>query len=473
VSRRAKRWFSGAVALLAVGATAAPAGASVPGPPQISPRQIALDAYAYGIPLMEFNRVAAAQTSVTVPDAIGDAPVNQFGNARILADPRERVIVQPNNDTLYTLAHVNLSATALVLHVPAIAHHRYFAFEFLDPYTNVYAYVGTRTTGEQGGSFLITGPGFHGRAPRGMRRIRSPYARSWIVGRTLVSGTGDLAAAHQVQNGYALIPLAGYRRHGLAWRAPRPHRIVRRPRTVSEPTGLAFFDALGTALAHNRPPARDAAVLRELRTVGVGVGLHPSHEHLSATTLAALKAAVSGGPAYVARLKTALALRSIAATHGWFVPPADIGAYGTDYTLRAVVALQGLAANRPAEAVYDIGVTDSSLNFLNAGHAYVVHFAAGALPPVRYFWSLTAYDQNFYLVANPLNRFELGDRSPGLQRNADGSLDIYLQPTAPAAHRGNWLPTPVTGNFEVTLRLYGPRASVLDGTYKLAPITLR
>ena len=472
--RAVKRWLCGAAALLALAAAAAaPVGASVPGPVQISPQQAALDAYAYGIPLMEFNRVAAAQTSVTVPDAIGDAPVNQFGNARILADARERVIVAPNNDTLYTLAHVDLSATALVLHVPAIAHHRYFAFEFLDPYTNVFAYVGTRTTGQQGDTFLITGPGFRGRIPPGMRRIRSPYARTWIVGRTLVSGTGDLAATHRVQNGYALLPLAAYRRQGLAWRAPRPRRIVRAPRTLSEPTGLAFFDALGSALARNPPPARDAGILRELATVGVGVGLHPSREHLSATTIAALKAAVSGGPAYVAKLKTLLAARSIAATHGWFVPPADIGAYGTDYALRAVVALQGLAANRPAEAVYDIGVTDSSLNFLSAAHAYVVHFASGALPPARYFWSLTAYDQSFYLVANPLKRYELGNRSPSLRRNADGSLDIYLQHTAPAAHQGNWLPTPGTGNFEVTLRLYGPRASVLDGTYKLPPITLR
>jgi hypothetical protein len=475
VSHRAvKRCLAGAAALLAwVGAAAAPAGASVPGPVQISPQQAALDAYAYGIPLLEFNRVAAAQTSVTVPDAIGDAPVNQFGNARILADPRERVIVQPNNDTLYSLAHLDLSRTALVLHVPAIAHHRYFAFEFLDPYTNVFAYVGTRTTGEQGGTFLITGPGFRGRTPHGMRRIRSRYARTWIVGRTLVLGAGDLAAAHRVQNGYALIPLAAYMRQGLSWRAPTPSRLVRVPRVVREPTGLAFFDALGSALAHNRPPARDAAILRELRSVGVGVGLHPSRERLSAATLAALRAAVAGGPAYVSGLKTTLALRSIVRTHGWFVPPADIGAYGTDYTLRAVVALQGLAANRPAEAVYDIAITDSKTHFLNAAHAYLVHFAPGDLPPARYFWSLTMYDQDFFLVANPLKRYALGNRSPSLRRNADGSLDIYLRHTVPVGHAGNWLPTPATGNFEVTLRLYGPRASVLDGTYKLPRITLR
>jgi hypothetical protein len=472
--RRAARrsWLVAGATLMALCAIGVPgAGATSADSAGVSPQQAALDAYAYGIPLMEFNRAAAAQTSVTVPDTIGDAPINRFGNARVLADARERVIVQPNNDTLYSLAHLDLSRTALVLHVPAIAHHRYFAFEFLDPYTNVFAYVGTRTTGERGGTFLITGPGFHGRVGHGMRRIVSPYPRAWIVGRTLVSGAGDLAAAHQVQNGYALIPLAAYTRHGLAWRRPAPRHLVRVPRVVREPAGLAFFDALGSALAHNPPPARDAAILRELRRVGVGVGLHPSREHLSAAALAALRAAASGGPAYVNGLKTALAVRSIARTHGWFVPPADIGAYGTDYTLRAVVALQGLAANRPAEAVYLIGITDPSLRFLNAAHDYVVHFPAGQLPPARYFWSLTMYDQNFFLVANPLGRYALGDRSRSLRRNADGSLDIYLQRTSPPGHAGNWLPTPATGNFEITLRLYGPHANVLDGTYTLPPIT--
>ena len=156
------------------------------------------------------------------------------------------------------------------------------------------------------------------------------------------------------------------------------------------------------------------------------------------------------------------------------MPPPDIGAYGTDYTLRAVVALQGLAANRPAEAVYDVGITDSSLNFLNAAHAYVVHFAPRRLPPARYFWSLTAYDQNFFLVANPLKRYALGRSQPesAAQRRR---IARHLSPAHRARRRtaGNWLPTPATGNFEVTLRLYGPRASVLDGTYKLPPITLR
>jgi hypothetical protein len=201
----------------------------------------------------------------------------------------------------------------------------------------------------------------------------------------------------------------------------------------------------------------------------VGPGRHPSREHLSAGVIAALNAAVVRGPADVNRLETQLALGSVVKTRGWFVPPADIAAYGTDYRLRAVVALQGLAANRPAEAMYIVGITDPSLGFLNAAHDYLIHFPAGSLPPARYFWSLTMYDQNFFLVANPLHRYELGNRSP-LARNPDGSLDIYLQHSAPPGHGANWLPAPATGNFMVTLRLYGPRANALDGTYKLPPI---
>src|SRR5581483_11060377 len=146
------------------------------------------------------TRQARTQTSVTVPNQLSDAPINQLGNARHLANVKHQVIVQPNNDTLYSNAHLDLSAGALVLHVPAVPGHRYYSFEFLDPYTNVFAYVGTRTTGDGAGNFLITGPGWHGVVPAGMRRIRSPYGRAWAVGRTLVYGPGDLPAVHRIQD---------------------------------------------------------------------------------------------------------------------------------------------------------------------------------------------------------------------------------------------------------------------------------
>lgn len=458
----------GALALTLAGASAPRARAAEL--TQSQAQQIGLDAYTYGIPLMEFVRQQRQQTSVTVPNALSDAPLNEFGSARELANATNQVIVQSNNDTLYTMGHLNLSRGPLVLHVPRVAHHRYYTIEFIDPYTNVFHYVGTRATGDGRGDYAITGPRWHGRLPRGLRRIRSAYDRVWLAGRTLVDGPRDLPAVHRVQNGYRLIPLAAFRRLGLRYRAPRPKRVVRVHTKALEPSGVPFFDALGDALAANPPPAVDAPRLAELAAAGIGPGKHPSRENLPPAVLAGLAAAAAAGPAHVYALRLAIGAKSVASHNGWFVAPPDIAAFGTDYDLRAVVALYGIAANRPIEAMYPIGAADTSLSLLNGAHSYVMHFAPGRLPPARYFWSLTMYDAGFLLVPNPINRYQLGDRSRGLRRNADGSLDVYLSRAAPVGHESNWLPSPA-GGFEVTMRLYGPGPSALNDTYVYPTIT--
>ena len=172
------------------------------------------------------------------------------------------MFVAPNNDTLYTMAHLDLSKGPLVLHVPKVAHHRYYVFEFLDPYTNVFHYVGTRTTGDGAGNFVIVGPHFHGKLPAGLRVIRSTYDRIWLCGRTLVYGPSDLPAVHKIQDGYKLIPLKAFEQVGLSYTPPRPEQDRHHPhRRDASPPGLAFFDALGTAIAQNPPPARDHAIL--------------------------------------------------------------------------------------------------------------------------------------------------------------------------------------------------------------------
>jgi hypothetical protein len=455
------------------GATAGRYGATAraSAPADATAQKIGLDGYAYGIALMEFVRQAKQQTSVTVPNSLSDAPLNQLGSARSLGNARNQVIVQPNNDTLYTMGHIDLSRGPLVLHVPVVPNRRYYSFEFMDPYTNVFAYVGTRTTGNRGGDYVVTGPRFAGSLPLGLRRIRSPYERAWLVGRTLVYGAKDLPAVHRIQDGYRLIPLADYLKFGSSWRPSRPRRIVTRHTVAKLPTGIAFFDQLGQALAQNPPPGRDAAILRELRTAGIGPGLEPSREHLGAGVLAGLASAADGGLGAIAGDRLALAANSVVAHGGWFVPPADTGDYGTNYRWRAVVAVNGLAANRPAEAMYIVGAADPTHTLLNGAHDYRIHFARGQLPPARYFWSLTVYNQQFFLVANPLNRYELASHTAGLEYNNDGSLDIYLQHARPAGHQSNWLPTPASGGFEATLRLYGPRRSALRDTYVYPPIT--
>jgi hypothetical protein len=343
--------------------------------------------------------------------------------------------------------------------------------QFLDPYTNDFAYVGTRTTGDGGGNWAITGPGFHGRLPSGVKRIRSRYNLVWLSGRTLVYGKSDLPAVHKVQNGYKLIPLKAFERFGLNWSPPRPKRIIKTPRKATVPTGIAFFDELGTALAHNPPPKRDAPILREMATMGIGPGMRPSQENLSPAVLAGLTSAADNGMARVTALRLQAAVANGAKHNGWFVPPADTGRFGTDYALRAIVAVFGIGANIPREAMYVIGFETPTRALLSGDHHYVIHFPAHHLPPARYFWSLTMYNFAFYLVANPINRYSIGNRTPGVKYNRDGSLDIYIQSTSPAGHRSNWLPSPSSGQFEMTLRMYGPRLSALHGTYHYPSIT--
>ena len=470
LSRRLLACAVGLIGILALPAVsaAAPSASSLT---QAQAQKIGTDAYVYGIPLLDFLRQQQTQTSVTVPNDLSDAPLNQLGNQRNLADAAHQVFVAPNNDTLYSMAHVDLSQGPLVLHVPAVAHHQYYVFEFLDPYTNVFHYVGTRTTGDGAGNFLITGPSFHGHVPAGLRRIRATYQHIWLVGRTLVYGPAKIGAAHHIQDGFKLLPLAAYERVGLRYTAPRPHRIITRHTTATLPTGLAFFDALGTALANNPAPARDHAILAELARAGIGPGLHPWTEPLPAAVLTGLKAAVANGPTKVFALRTTIVLPSEKRHNGWYVAPSDIGNFATDYNLRAVVATYGIAANLPVEAMYPVGSFDNTGTLLGGAHKYVIHIAKGDFPPVNYYWSFTAYNQDLFLVSNPINRYAINQFTPGVKYNRDGSLDIYVQSTAPAGHVSNWLPSPSSGLFEVILRMYGPKGPAIHDTYQYPAIT--
>jgi hypothetical protein len=430
--------------------------------------QVGNAAFLYGIAPLEFVREAATQTSVNVPNALADEPVNQFGSDAQLNTPQpgHSVFVQPNVDTLYTMARLDLTATALVMHVPRITGHRYYVMQFLDPYTNTFAYVGTRTTGDGAHSFLITGPNWTGTVPRGMTEITSPYDLAWICGRTLVNGPADLPAVHAIQKQYRLIPLAKYRRYGLAWKPKVPRHKITVATSAQVPTGLAFYSALGAALAASPPPAADAPILADLAEAGIGLGRDPAVDDADPAVRQGLAEAADSGLANVSNDRTSEAGESALTNHGWFAPYADTGNFGTDYEWRAVVAVYGLGANEPAEAEYIVGVLDNHDTKLNAADDYTITFPADALPPAKYFWSLTMYDDNFSLVPNAIDRYALANHIPGLHYNADHSLTIYISHAQPpAAEVSNWLPAPASGNFEVTLRLYGPGANVLAGTY--------
>jgi hypothetical protein len=419
--------------------------------------QLGVRAYVYGYPLLDTNRVFLSSTSVNVPNGAGAGPVNQFSNIRRLTDPSDKTVVAPNHDTLYSIAWLRLGQQPVVVHMP-IVRGRFVVFELIDPYTENFANIGS--VGLPPGNYAVTAPGWRGRLPKGVRQIRSPYNRVWIIGRTYIRGAADAPNVVRIQNEFSITPLNKW---GTGWRPARPRHVDRVAKKYTVPgTGpgqnaLAFFDALGDQLGQFPPPAADRPLLRQLATVGIGPGLHPSsNPKLSAAVRRGLRAAVSAGAAQVSADLTATYATNAPRHNGWLV--ARTGSYGTDYARRAVVDKVGLGAPVSQLAMYPFTVTDSQLNPLTGANRYVAHIPARDLPfPAKAFWSLTMYDSNGFFVPNSAHVYLINNRS-GVRRDRDGSLDIYIQPTAPssAAQRQNWLPSPAGRSFRLILRLYEP-----------------
>ncbi len=285
-----------------------------------------------------------------------------------------------------------------------------------------------------------------------------------MIGRTLATDRADQRRAH-----------AKMRRYGLS----RLHRKPRRfpgdcepgePGEFPTPTdGRSFIAKLNRKLAANPPPRRDRALLEQLAPLGIGPGLSPERAGLPDDVLAALYDGVSAEAASFPTATRLDVLQQSLAQGGWLLPASNIGDYGTDYDFRAQVAVIGLGANTPDEAIYPTGLADSAGALLNGANDYRITFAPGAAPPAKYFWSLTVYDSSGYLTANPIDRYSLGPSHPPLIERPDGSIVIALQHDEPAGGDVNWLPTPSAG-FRLNLRLYGPNRAAQRGDWRPPPV---
>ena len=413
-------------------------------------------AYVYGLPPVSLRLTVAR------------FPLNQLVSVAKLADPSTRTVVAPNNDTAYSVSRLDLSSGPLVIDVPD-TRGRYYVLQLMDAYTNVFGYVGRRTTGTKRGSFAILPPRFRGALPTGLRSIRSPTRLVWLLGRTLVDGPADIPAAKAVMAGYSLTPLtvwASGRRNTPIVLDDFPPRLAR----LVVPKGLAFYDALGENLREDPPPRRDRCALRAFAAVGIGRGRRPSAEIGSPLLRGALRAATHSGSRLIDRAVDRADRYSRRRNRGWLLPGAYVGRFGRNYLARAVVTRVGLGANTREEALYPIAFRDSKGRRLTGRHRYVVRFRRRELPPVRAFWSLTVYDREGFLVRNPIDRYSVGDRTRGLHRGRGGSLTLYVQHSAPAGRRrSNWLPAP-RGRFRLMLRLYEPRRSALTGRWRPPPV---
>lgn len=434
--------------------------------------EIGIDGYKYGLPLLTMKNTYRNQTSINVPDGHGFGPPNRFNPGKKFANPRVRSVVAANFDTLYSIAWVNLKRQPKVIHVPTI-RNRYFVIPLMSPYTENFRNLGS-VNRTKPGDYAIVGPGqYRVKLPKGVKRIRSPYSRVWILERIFAEPESkkDISKVHRFQKRTTVTPLSKYGKKN--WKRPRPKKKDREADDFTLPQSLAYFNKLGTELEKFPPPAADATELEKLAEVGVGPGMRPDEAGLDPDTLDGLRDAVADGPASVdADVRTAY-LASFADHNGYLVRPT--GTYGTDYVARATVTRIGLGALVPTEAIYPFTQTDRSLAPLTGSKRYTMHIPKGRLPPARAFWSLTLYDQAGYLVPNSADRYAIHDRTD-LYFNEDGSLDLFLQSSRPSdpGRARNWLPSPADGSeYRLIWRIYDPQpnkvAGILDGSGWTAP----
>jgi len=452
-----------AVALVVSGASTTAAQAA--GPPPAT-TQAAQAGYLYGLPLVESLRTRAAWVCHT--------PVNTFVHAARLLTPADRAIVAPNNDTLYSNAWLDLRKGPVLLSSPKAAG-RYYDFQLLDAYTNSFANVGTRTVIGNSSRVAILPPGWSGRLPAGVVTVVvAPTPDVWIIGRTSVKGPQDVAAVTTLQKQYRLtaVPDPTGRPQPMPAAPPEPAAVnCANPPSPQAPAsgGVRFYDELSRDLAADPPPAADVAVVSQLRAGGIGAGLTPTTT-LPAARVAELAAGLAPGQKGIAAL---IAAAGAPNNHGWSINY-HLGTYGPQYALRAVVAVIGLGANVPSEALYFSARADITGAALKGTKSYRLHFAPGQLPPVTAsgFWSVTMYGADRFLVNNAINRYSIGDRTPGLTRNPDGSLDLIMSHARPTGSITNWLPAPA-GPFQLLLRLYAPASAAANGTWPAPVITAR
>ncbi len=428
--------------------------------------QIGVEGVVYGMPLVIMDLTRQVTVNVAGPEPDAHAPINQFGNMAAYPPANDHSVVRMNVDTLYSWGWLDLSDGPVVVSVPD-TDDRYYLMPLVDAWTDVFASPGKRTTGTKAANFVITGPGWNGETPKGLKVYKSPTSMVWTLGRTQANGPEDYPAVHKIQAGYKITPLS-------AWGKPYtpPAGVVNPRQNMDAPvkqleamSTTEFFNALTQLMVKNPARAEDAPALKKLALIGVVPGEKFDLAKLDPATAKALENVV---PTALAKL-TAAAAHMAPPVNGWQVPPAKVAAAGTDYGLRAVVALIGLGANIAADAIYSNAFTDGADKPLNGANRYVLHFEKGQMPPANAFWSLTMYNAQSFFVENPLNRYNLTAWMP-LKYNDDGSLDLYIQKESPGkARESNWLPAAAEA-FSVTLRVYWPKESMVDGSWKTPAI---
>ena len=468
------RWRTIGFALLAFAATLGgvivesshPALAQTVSPTEA--RAIAKEAYIYAFPMVEGYKTLYAQAvDKTGPNY--KAPFNGIGNTAQAFTPKDTAIVTPNSDTPYSFVWMDLRAEPIVLTLPEIDPKRFYHVQLIDLYTHNFAYLGKRTTGSKGGSFLIAGPNWKGEKPANIDQVvRSETEIAYAIYRTQLFGPDDIDNVKAIQAGYNVQTLSAFEGRTAPPPAPAVDWPAPDPKTMK--TTPEIFRYLNFLLSFAPPDPSETDLMARFARIGIGAGKPFDVKALTPDIRKALEDGIADGVAeYDAFKRDQVDTRKVST--------ADM--FGTrehlknNYLYRYAAAKLGIYGNSGEEAIYHGYFLDGGGAPLNAAQKhYVLKFEKDKLPPAEAFWSMTMYDgKTQLLVDNPLNRYLINSPMlPQLKTDADGGLTLYIQHDKPAAaEESNWLPAPA-GPFFLVLRLYQPKPEGISGAWQVPPL---
>ena len=448
------------------------AATGVPAPGIAETKAITEEAYLYGFPMIAAYK-AMYELNIDKTSSQYKAPFNQINNEARVFTYKDTAIVTPNSDTPYSMLQMDLRAEPMVLCVPGVDKKRYYSVMLADMYSHNYAYIGSRATGSDAGCYMVTGPGWKGESPAGIKKVfPSETQFSLAVYRTQLFNVGDMPNVVKIQAGYSAQPLSAF----LKQPAPPAAPPIDWPKFTDDNFTTNFAQTLDFLLQFT-PATGAAEVEKALRakfaTIGIGPERKFNFADLSAEHKAAVGLAIKEGFDKIEKASKEIG-KDI---NGWSVGAAfgDRAFYKGDFLLRAAAAKAGIYGNDAVEAMYPQARSDGKGEPLDGSkHDYSVTFAKGAFPPVNAFWSITMYDgKTQLLIENPIGRYLINSPMlPGMKKNPDGSLTMYVQNKSPGkAKEANWLPAP-NGPIYLVMRLYWPKEtppSILppgEGTWK-------
>jgi hypothetical protein len=449
------------------GSEETPKSSPPPSPAAVTPEQaraIAKDAYIYGFPMVDSYRIQHSYF-VNKEDPEYKGGWNQIHSMARVYTPADTAVQTPNSDTPYSMLGADLRTEPLVLTVPPIQQDRYYSLQFVDGYTYNFAYVGSRTTGNGGGKYLLAGPNWKGEKPDGINEvIRSDTDLALVVYRTQLLGPSDIDSVKKIQAGYQAAPLSVHLNQPAPAQAP-PIDFVPPLPPDQEKTSPQFFEILNFVLRFAPILPNEKSLRDRFAQIGIGPQGSFDADRLSPEMRTAIEAGMGDAWAELDKLKKDKVDTGEVDSAQFFGTAKDLKG---NYLYRMAGAVFGIFGNTAAEALYPIFTNDSSGAPLSGANKYTVRLAPGQLPPVNAFWSLTMYElPQSLLVENPMQRYLINSPMlPSLVADPDGGYTFYIQNASPGLEKeSNWLPAP-TGPFQVVLRLYWPKPDALNGTWK-------